>query len=177
MQRKFLIALPVIVLSGLAAHGQSLGDIARANREKQNQTGTSATQPIVVTTDDLENPAGTAPAANSPSARPGSKAHPQTLHRVSAEQPVNERAAAEWKRRILAEKGKIATLQAQIEQLNAAIHPAGSAQFEGPPSRDRAKQMQRVAEIQIQLDAQKRTLAELQEEARHAGMHTAVYDP
>jgi hypothetical protein len=34
-----------------------------------------------------------------------------------------------------------------------------------------------MAQIQQQLDEQKRKLVEMQEAARHAGMHTAVYDP
>jgi len=38
-------------------------------------------------------------------------------------------------------------------------------------------QLQRMAQIQQQLEEQKRKLVEMQEAARHAGMHTAVYDP
>jgi len=37
--------------------------------------------------------------------------------------------------------------------------------------------MQRVAQMQEMLDLQKRKLAMMQEEPRHAGMHTSVYDP
>jgi hypothetical protein len=31
--------------------------------------------------------------------------------------------------------------------------------------------------VQLQMDEQKKKLAEMQEEARRAGMHTTVYDP
>jgi hypothetical protein len=34
-----------------------------------------------------------------------------------------------------------------------------------------------VAEIQLQVDEQKRALVDMQEAARQAGMHTVVYDP
>lgn len=154
------------------ATGQSLGDVARANREKQNQANPSATQPAVITTDDLE--AGSTKSLLVPtSARPAKASTP--TH--PGGEVIDPKLAAEWKRKIVAQKSKVQTLQAQIDQLNAQIHPPGGAAFEGPPSRDQARRMQRVAEIQTQLDEQKRALAEMQEEARRAGMHTAVYDP
>ena len=72
----------------------------------------------------------------------------------------------------------MATLQARIEQLNASIRSEyGTVQYETPYNGYQARQLQRVAQIQQQLDEQKRKLAEMQEAARHAGMHTAVYDP
>jgi hypothetical protein len=57
------------------------------------------------------------------------------------------------------------------------IHPAGSAQFNGPYNKYQTTQMQRLADVQLQMDEQKKKLAEMQEEARKAGMHTTVYDP
>lgn len=53
----------------------------------------------------------------------------------------------------------------------------GSVQCEGPYNRYQARQLERVAQMQQQLDEQKRKLDRMQEAARHAGMHTAVYDP
>jgi|SRR5580698_1034397 hypothetical protein len=186
MQRLLLSVSAVAVLMGAAmaygqaasspsvpASSQSLADVARANREKQGAAKESAKTPVVITTDDLA--AQPAPSLRA-DARPivGSKA----IRPVAAEQrPVDERAAEQWKKQILAQKDKMAGLQAQIDQLNATIHPAGSAQFEGPGNRYQTQQQQKVAEIQLQLDAQKRKLTEMQEEARHAGMHSAVYDP
>ena len=173
MQRRFFSVLAIALSIGLAAYGQSLGDVARANREKQPQANPSAKQPVVVTNDDLgKDPEGNAPPQGP--ATPGNKAsHP----RSGEQHPIDQAAAAQWKKQILAQKEKIATLQAGIDQLNAAIHPAGSAQFDGPTNRLQAQQAQRLAEVQLQLDEQKRKLAEMQDEARRAGMHTAVYDP
>ena len=170
MPRRFFSVLAIALLMGLAAYGQSLADVARANREKQPQANPVAKQPAVITNDDLD-PQGTAPQAI---ATPGNKA----AHVPSGEQhPIDQAAAAQWKRQILAQKERIATLQARIDQLNASIHPVGSAQFDGPTNRSQAQQAQRLAEVQLQLDAQKRKLAEMQDEARRAGMHTTVYDP
>jgi len=53
----------------------------------------------------------------------------------------------------------------------------GSVQYDAPYNRYQARQLERVAQVRRQLDEQKRTLDEMQEAARHAGMHTAVYDP
>jgi hypothetical protein len=161
-----------VFFAGTVARGQSLGDVARANREKQNQANPSAAQPAVITTDDLEA-ASTKSVLTATSAKPSKVSLP--AH--SRGEEVDPKLAAEWKRKIVAQKSKVQTLQAQIDQLNAQIHPPGGAAFDGPPSRDQAHRIQRVAEIQVQLDEQKRALAEMQEEARQAGMHTAVYDP
>jgi hypothetical protein len=37
--------------------------------------------------------------------------------------------------------------------------------------------MERLAQMQMQLDEQRRRLDQMQESARHAGMHTQVYEP
>lgn len=175
MQRKLalitIFSFPALFLTGTLASGQSLGDIARANREKQNQANPSATPPAVITTDDLESGS-----SKSPSPTTSGKSSKVAPTHAGSEQ-IDPKLAAEWKRKIVAQKSKVQTLQAQIDQLNAQIHPPGGAAFDGPPSRDQAHRIQRVAEIQVQLDEQKRALAEMQEEARSAGMHTAVYDP
>lgn len=72
----------------------------------------------------------------------------------------------------------MASLQVRIDQLHASITSAnGSVQSEGPYNRYQAQQLQRVAQIQQQLDEQKWKLDQMQDAARHAGMHTAVYDP
>jgi hypothetical protein len=174
MPRKFalltILFFASVFFMSAAAFGQSLGDIARAN--KQNQANASAPQPAVITTDDLE--AGSSKSVLTTTSAKPSKATSPT-HATAEE--IDPKLAAEWKRKIVAQKSKVQTLQAQIDQLNAQIHPPGGAAFDGPPSRDQAHRMQRVGEIQVQLDEQKRMLAEMQEEARRAGMHTAVYDP
>src|ERR1700684_1144053 len=63
MQRKFLrtltVGLLINLLPGLAAYGQSLGEIARQYREKQDAEQASGAKPKVFTNKDLpENPEG-----------------------------------------------------------------------------------------------------------------------
>jgi len=177
MQRMFL-KMTIALLMSSAVYGQSLGDVARDNREKKSEDA-SAAQPKLITNADLpkdpdanqeprQEPSGTGAAASSKAAD----------HRSAEKRLAEQRAAEHWKRQILAQKNKMATLQARIDQLNASIQSAyGTVQTEGPYNRYQARQLQRVAQIQQQLDEQKRELDEMQDAARHAGMHTAVYDP
>jgi len=177
MQRVFLRISAIALLMSSAAYGQSLGDIARANREKQNAENTSAAQPRVITNANLpKDPEANQEPAEAQSGTSASSAAAD--HRSAQQRLAEQRAADQWKRQILAQENKMATLQARIDQLNASIRSAGgSVQYEGPYDRRQARQLQRVAQIQLQLDEQKMKLDQMQEAARHAGMHTVVYDP
>jgi len=207
-----IVSIALVLLISTAAFGQSLGDVARENREekeKQKAASASAAQPRVITNKDLpQDPEQT---EDGPQTAPSSKANDtdQATAENSAENPVarqpldhqhiavrrvaeqrvserrvaerklpEQRAAEQWKRQILAQKHKLANLQARIDQLSASIQAAnGSTQYEGPNGRAQARQLQRIAQIQLQIDQQKITLLEMQEAARRAGMHTVVYDP
>jgi hypothetical protein len=204
MQRMFLRILAIALLVNLAVdgHGQSLGDIARENREKKNVDDPSAAPPKVITNKDLPKD----PNANqgSSEATPGANAAAssatddsaaqrsaeqrsadqrtaelRSANQRSAQQRLAEqRAADQWKRQILAQKYKMVALQARIDLINASIRSAnGSAQYEGPANGYQARQMHQVAQIKQRLDEQKRKLEQMQEAARRAGVHTAVYDP
>src|SRR5258708_39452439 len=175
MQRTFLKGFSIALLMSSAAYGQSLGDVARQNREKQSaQDASSAAKPKVITNANLpkdpdasEEPAE---AQSEPSAS-GKAAD----HRSAQQRLAEQRVADRWKRQILAQENKMANLQARIDQLNASIRSAGgSVQYEGPYNRYQARQLQREAQIQLQLDEQKMKLDQMQEAARHAGMHTVV---
>lgn len=181
MKRMFLKISAIALLMNLAAYGQSLGDIARENREKKSEAA-SAAQSKVITNANLPKD----PDANQePSeAQTGASASSQAADRHSADQRsaqqrlAEQRVADQWKRQILAQENKMANLQARVDQLNASIRSSGgSVQYEGPYNRYQARQLQRVAQIQLHLDEQKMKLDQMQEAARHAGMHTAVYDP
>ncbi len=174
MQRMFLKILAIALLLSPAGYGQSLGDIARENREKKVEDA-SAAAPKVITNADL--PKNTRPNPAFPDTQV-EKSSADDDHRSAQQRLAEQRAADQWKKQILAQKYKMATLQARIDQLNASIRSEnGSAQFEGPVNRYQARQMQQVAQIQQQLDEQQRKLDQMQESARRAGMHTAVYDP
>ena len=173
--RIFAIALVL----GSAAYGQSLGDVARENRERQNAEDAVSTtpKPKVITNADLPKD----PNASAPEPQPlttGKAGDPHSDGRHSAPQTVaQQRVADQWKRQILAEKNKLISLQERIDQLNASIHSVGSAQTDGLNNRDQARQLDRLVQVQQQFNEQKRKLDEMQEAARHNGMRSAIYDP
>jgi hypothetical protein len=189
MQRKLLKLLAIALLISSSAYGQSLGDIARENREKKQAEDSSGAPPKVITNKDFpkepeadQGPSDAQPGAVSPTGskvvEPNSAAERSAERRFEQQNLAQQRAAEQWKRQILAQKNRMATLQARIDQLQASIQSAhGSVQYEGPSNRYQAQQLRRVEQIEMQLDEQKRRLELMQEAARHAGMHSAVYDP
>jgi hypothetical protein len=176
MQRVSLRVFGLVLLLNLAAFGQSLGDVARENRERQSPP---ATKPIVITNTDLQKDHD----ANGESNDVPSSGDRSPSNKTARPGPVDQhssqlRSAEKWKRQIVAQEDKIADLQARIDRLNASIRSSqGTAQFETPNSRYEVRQLDRIAEITLQLNSQKRKLIEMQESARQAGMHTTVYDP
>jgi hypothetical protein len=169
--------------SALGQSGQSLGDIARANREKLQAQDSSGTRPKVITNADLpENSTGIPePDASEPMTMVSGVSRPfenrYSDQRMVAPGRNEQHAGDQWRERILAQESRIADLQARIDQVNASMHSTSSAQYEGPYNRYQARQMQHIAQMQEALDQQRRKLAMMQDAARHAGMHTTVYDP
>jgi hypothetical protein len=168
--------LGLVLLTSALVHGQSLGDVARANREKKAAAGSSATK--VITNADLSKDEDASPPAEKTQAAPS--AQTSAASRQAAEQRVaEERAAEQWKRKILAQEHVVANLQGRVDALKATI------QFVDPGAyyngylynQYQARQVERLKVLETQLTQEKRMLEELQEAARHAGMHTPVYDP
>ncbi|HKM47367.1 MAG TPA: hypothetical protein VJX69_07250 [Terriglobales bacterium] len=187
MQRMFWSSLAIALLMSPATYGQSLGDTARENRDKREAEEAAGTAPKVITNKDLPkdpnaNPdsPGTKPGAGTPasSASDGSAEQRSADQRSVQQRLAEQRAGDQWKRQILAQKNRMVNLQARIDQLYASIQSAGgSVQYESPVNRYQARQLQRVAQLQQQLDEQKWKLDQMQEAAQRAGMHSAVYDP
>jgi len=177
---------PALLFSALAfgESGQSLGDVARANREKQATQEAAGAHPKVITNQDLPSDPGMIPEsdASSPMTMVSGVSRPMdersSDRRFAQQDLADQRAGAQWRERIQAQESRIAELQARIDQMNSAIHgSSGGVQYEGPYNRYRGHQMQRVAQMQEMLDQQRRKLDLMQEAARRAGMHTTVYDP
>ena len=173
--------LSLLLLATRAAYGQSLGDVARETREKK-AAAASTTPPKVITNADLpKDPNGDAsPSAGESQTPTAPSPESAASRRKAAEQRAAEqRAAEQWKKKILAQKDTIASLQARVDKLKASIY------FLDPNvyydafvyNQYQARKLERLAELQRQLDQQKQELEDMQEAARHAGMHTPVYDP
>jgi len=145
MRRIFLKVLVMAQLMSLAALGQSLGDVARESQEKRNADNASGVLPKVITNKDLsQDPEADEDAAETQPVAGAVAGNKPTDHR-SAEQRLSEqRAAAQWKKQILAQENRMTNLQARIDEINASVRAGGgSAQYEGPYNRYAARQLPR----------------------------------
>lgn len=181
MRRMLVIAI-LLNVSAFAQSGQSLGDIARANREKEQEREAAGTKPKLITNADL--PAGSTGISEPDPSEPMTMVSGVSRHydgrseqRLNQRFLADERAGGQWRERIQAQEDRVADLQARVDEANASMRSNSSVQSEGPFNRYQARQMQRVAQMEEMLDQQKRKLAMMQEAARRAGMHTSVYDP
>ena len=173
----------LLFLTGGAGYSQSLGDAARENREKK-AAETSTTPPKVITNADLpKNPNGSTGATeeNNMPATP-SPADAAASRKAAEQRADDQRAAHHWKKQILAQKNTMANQQARIDKLRASLHFFDRNYYYDyygrvEDNRRQAQRMERLKQMEQQLDQQKQKLEEMQEAARHAGMHTAVYDP
>jgi hypothetical protein len=171
----------VLLLASPATHGQSLGEVARENREKK--AADASTPPKVITNADLpKNPDGYAGPPASEGEEPTAPVNAEADRKAAQQRAAEQRAAEQWKKRILAQENTVAHLQARLAHLKASIHlvdpNASYDSYQGLAyTRYQARQLERLRQLEEQLDMQRKRLEDLQEAARHAGMHTAVYDP
>ncbi|HLZ41234.1 MAG TPA: hypothetical protein VKQ11_09745 [Candidatus Sulfotelmatobacter sp.] len=190
MSTRRLALLIVISLTcgplAIAQDSQSVADAARQSRQKQQQGQAQA---------------GSSTGANQP-ADPGTKppakaAHvytndeipehtgpdlPSAPQRSSDLAPTNykggKQPAQVWKSQILRMKNSIASLQKQIDSLQSSIRFAGGNYEKHVLYNDRQRQKeQQVENLKSQLSQQQKALEDMQEEARHQGYSSAVYDP
>jgi hypothetical protein len=158
-----------------AQDSQSLGDLARQQRQQKEQSktvpGKDAKAPKVITNEEIPEHEGPAPAlaadgeesrASMPAPAGGPKQPPEHV-----------------KSQILTQKHQIASLQRQVDEINESIRfaPANcAANCVGWNERQREKQQQ-VERMQAQLEEEKKRLEDMQESARKQGFGNSVYDP
>jgi predicted RNase H-like nuclease (RuvC/YqgF family) len=149
--------------------GQSLGDVAWQQREKQAKDG-HATRKVVTNEEIPEHPEASSSGSVDTDEHDSTPAAPASNDAHSAEQ---------WKAEIQGQKSSIASLQSQIDKLNSSIHFVEANRYSnGVQYNERQiKKQDEVQRMQKQLDEQKKQLEEMQESARKAGLGSSVYDP
>ena len=157
----FLIAC---LWAAVPLFGQSLGDVAREHRQKQQANG--QVSPKVITNEDI--PESTP--ADSEVKKPGASERPSS----------SRRSAQQWKSEIQAQERLIANLQDQIQRLSGSVHytyfVAHTVNAERYNQRQEQKQ-EEIQRMQEQLAREQQKLADLQEAARKDGFGNAVYEP
>jgi hypothetical protein len=156
------IALITVGIAGLG-YGQSLGDVAREQRQKQ-QAKKDQDAPKVITNEDIPE-------------------HPlEAEASVREEEPassVGSKSADEWKSRIAAQRKSVENLQSQIDRVNSSIRfaPGNCVRNCAQYNEQQIKKQDDVQRMQAQLDEQKKTLEDMQEAARKQGFGNSVYEP
>jgi predicted RNase H-like nuclease (RuvC/YqgF family) len=166
---KFFTVIGLVLFVVAGSYAQSLGDVARQQREKQAKGGHTARK--VVTNEEIpENPEAVASGSTSAEEHSGTPASSASNDTHSGE---------EWKSKIQAQKSSVASLQSQIDKLNSSIHFVEANRYtNGVQYNQRQVQKQdEVQRMQKQLDEQKKNLEDMQESARKAGLGSSVYDP
>ena len=163
------ISKVAILIAGLLVAdsvGQSLGDVAREQRDKPKITNTAGTSRKVITNEDI-------PEHSDESDDPigGQDYVPPATN--------DQHSAAQWKSAILQQKNAIAALQKNVDQLRGSIHFIEGSRYRNGLQYNQRQMLkqQDMEQMQKQLDTLKRGLAEMQESARRAGLGSAVYDP
>jgi predicted RNase H-like nuclease (RuvC/YqgF family) len=164
------------VLLAQTVYAQSLGDIARQQREKNKQH--AATTNKVLTNDDLSTPGhsadGSGDSPNTKSAKP--KTSPATVQPDKDEQPSAEKLKAA----IQDKKQAISETQSEITKLQSTINYVQNNRniYTNAPEYNEAQKRkeQEVNRLKGILQQQQDELNDLQDAARKAGYGSAIYD-
>jgi hypothetical protein len=173
--QKVVAVIGAILFIAASGFGQSLGDVAREQRQKQAKDAKQAkdghTARKVLTNEDL-------PAATEP---PSPTSISTDQHYTAPASPASNdtRAGERWKAMIQMQKNLIASLQSRIDQVNSTIQFAsGSCVANCAQWNERQiKKQDDVERMQQQLEQQKKQLENMQESARKAGLGSSVYEP
>jgi len=162
-----IVVLAVFTVAG--SYAQSLGDVAREQRQKQAKDAHPTRK--VLTNEDL--PESTAAASTT-------SVTTDEHHTAPPTPATNDTHSAEqWKEKIEAQKSAVASLQSQINSLNSSIHftPANCVAGCVQHNERQVEKQDEVQRMQQQLEEQKKQLEDMQESARKAGLGSSVYEP
>jgi predicted RNase H-like nuclease (RuvC/YqgF family) len=164
---KFIGMIGLAISMAALSYGQSLGDVAREQRQKE-AAKKAQTTPKVVTNDDLPE---------HPDADQSSSSSEQNSE--SAASSTDKKSAEQWKAEIEAQKKSVANLQADIDRLNSSIHfaPGNCVRNCVQYNEHQVQKQDEVQQMQSQLEEQKKKLEDMQEGARKEGYGNSVYEP
>ncbi|MBZ5599645.1 MAG: hypothetical protein LAN83_15145 [Acidobacteriia bacterium] len=179
-----LIGLAFLLVT--AGYAQSLGDVARENRQKQQAKDKQKDK-------DKDQDKQDAAAAHKVITNEDMPEHDDALDDSdvgeNGDQPAEAadqsssgavtRSGEQWKAAIQAQKDAIAAMQSQVDKLNASVHFVEANRYTNGVQYNQyqLEKQKQAQQMQKQLDEQKKKLEDMQEAARKAGFGSAVYDP
>lgn len=166
------LALGLIPAAGLL-YGQSLGDVAREQRQKQ-QSSTTKSPAKVYTNEDVVNHN----ASSDDSSQPERSAE-QSEEDAGESSTHASQSSTQWKSEIQRQKNTITSMQKQMDDLNASVHYVEANRYRDGVlyNQRQAQKQQQVERMRDQIEQEKRKLEQMQEGARRDGYGSAIYDP
>lgn len=158
----------LVISLGAICYSQSLGDVAREQRQKQEAKKAQAA-PKVITNEDLpEHPKSDDSAAIS-----------QASSESAPSRPMGSKPAEQWKAEIAAQRRSVDDLQSQVDRLNSSIHfaPGNCVRNCVQWNENQIQKQDEVQRKRAELDQQKKKLEDMQEAARKEGYGNAVFEP
>lgn len=168
VRKDFILMIGVISSALVLSYGQSLGDVAREQRQKQAAKNAPGVHKVVTNEDLPEHPDSNDNAASS-----------QVNSEDSSSQSSASKAAAQWKAEITSQKQSVADLQSEIDKLNSSIHfaPGNCVRNCVQYNEHQVQKQDEVQRMQAELEQQKKKLEDMQEAARKQGYGNSVYEP
>ena len=175
----FLTSLVFLLVT--AGYGQSLGDVARENRQKQQAKDKDKTKKDdsashkVITNEDIPEKQD----SSASESEDNSASNKDDESGDSAQSSAVTQSGEQWKAAIQAQKDAIAAMQDQLDKLNASVHFVEANRYTNGVQYNQAQmeKQKQAQQMQKQLDEQKKKLEDMQEAARTAGYGSTVYDP
>jgi len=153
----------------------SLGDLARKQKQKQQDAKDKGVKPKKVVTDEdmPEHPLESSTGETS-----DNDDTPHADQEASSARVVS-RNGDQWKAAISQQKNAIAELKARIDKAQNSIHFVEANAYRNGVEYNKiqAQKQQEVERAQNQLAEMQKNLEKMQEDARRAGFASAVWDP
>jgi hypothetical protein len=173
MRKQTMAACSLILLFLLSAtsYGQSLGDVARLQRQRQQAKDMPAAHKVVSNED--------IPESTDVSSSDAASADSSGQSSAPALSSASKKSGEQWKAEMRARKTRIAALQSQVDKLNESVHFVEANRYYNGVQYNQyqLKKQEEAQRMQKQLDGEKKALENAQEAARRAGFGSAVYDP
>jgi len=176
----FCAAVLAISTLPMASHAQSLGEIARQQRESKNHKADSqsAAMPKKVYGDEDIAKSKSEDAA-APAAPDNSSSKSSTGSKDTKEKNPPTMSADQWRAKIQKKKDLIAAMQERIDALEASVNYVQNNRnlYTNAPEYNEHQHQKELAaqQLKAELEQQKTELSDLQEQARQQGFGNSVY--
>ena len=168
--RKVAALFGGLVFLSAWVYGQSLGDVARTQRQNLNQKPASAAHKVI-TDEDISSHEEDSKTAKGTTDKSVDGDHNAPINTASN--------GEELKAKCLEAKQAIKDYQHQIDQLRASSQLVEANRYSNGVqyNQQQLRKQQEADRMEKQLEIAKKKFTDLQEQARKAGFGSAVYDP